>query len=200
MLYDYFSRKSSGLPIASLSDVLFFSLCLILSAWAVFRLHDATQEFLLRKSSTEKKPWLRTEICKADTWISLLYLLLFGIAWRPSALPQKKTRGPALLVSLSGPIACFLLSVVAFGIIRLAVFFHLFYLRLAAKALFRTAFYTAVFSLFPLPPYGGGRFLAALLPERIQDGLEKNSTLAPALLYTAGLFLSLFGLIPFPIL
>ncbi len=200
MLYDYFSRKSSGLAVADIPEVLFFTFCLILSAWAVFRLHDAVQTFFLRKDSPEKKPWLRTEIRKPDTWISLLYLVLFGIAWRPSVSHGKKTRRTGLLIALSGPLACFLLSVVVFGAIRLAVLLKLFYLRLAAKALFRTAFYTAVFSLFPLPPYDGGTFLTALLPERVQGGFEKSSGLAPVLLYTAGLFLALFDFIPFPIL
>lgn len=112
-------------------------------------------------------------------------LLAFGspvIGWaKPVPVATSVLRHPRramVLVTLAGPLANLIMAIIWCGILAAAVRFGWsvtlrYWIASMAQAGIIVNVVLALFNLLPIPPLDGGRVLAALLPVRWGNGLEK---------------------------
>lgn len=114
-------------------------------------------------------------------------LILFGFGWA-KAVPvnpyrfnnQSKRKQGMALTALAGPVSNIIVAAVALLIFRIVAIFPIEYdkaiwIYLAFDLLISINIGLAVFNLLPVYPLDGSRILAAVLPDKWNDFMNKNS-------------------------
>lgn len=159
--------------------VIYTCIWYIICAFLVFTVHDFAQA-LAAKAFGDKSIKLSfhpvKQIKNTENWISTACIVLFWAGWKKTIDTADLSRPKKMLVALSGPISCGILCIPAFSAWKAVnLLYHTSLGNMADifvvpfSALFIALTVICIFSLFPLPPYDGGIFLAQLLPWDIRD-------------------------------
>ena len=177
---------------------------MIASSFFIYAVHDWVEALVARAmSDKEVRPSLSygKQLRSSYNIMSTIMLVLFGIGWKKHIKSDETSRARSIAVSLCGPLACFVLSIIAFVILQTAAKLYIEHSILILEAtvyifkgVFRACITISVFSMFPLKPFDGGYILRALCPGRLQALLDRSEKLSPAAVILVTALVSVLGL------
>lgn len=138
--------------------------------------------------------------------LGLIMLFAAGFGWAKPVpvnyynLSGNKSRG-MLLVSLAGPVANFIIAVIA-AILLGAFFWNVPYMKGITFEIIHINIILAVFNLLPVPPLDGSKILAGLIPGT-QEWLykfEQYGTIILILLLVTGIIGKILGIFISPLI
>lgn len=159
--------------------IVYTCLWLIVCAFFAAAIHDFWQTLAARlvKSPTQNTVFpLSGTLRRPDSWITAGCMVLFWTGAYKTISTDRMSRPKAMLVAIVGPLFNELSAAIAFILRELSLLLYdtpvadfADLITVPLTTLFLTLSLTAVFCLFPLPPFDGGVFLAQLLPWDLKE-------------------------------